>query len=73
MQECQFADVASNAMLDMKATNTIIDAWPMKFQGGRPTEQAKRAFALLLSSNHTGQERYMEWKFGAQGIVEDVD
>ncbi|KAI0904588.1 hypothetical protein F4823DRAFT_628512 [Ustulina deusta] len=73
MQECQFADVASSAMLDMKATNTIIDAWPMKFQGGRPTEQAKRDFALLLSSNHTGQERYMEWKFGAQGIVEDVD
>ncbi|KAI8944514.1 hypothetical protein F4801DRAFT_594888 [Xylaria longipes] len=69
----RFADVALNAGVEMKATHTIVDAWPMKFQGGMSTEQAKQDFALLLSSNHTGQQRYVEWKVGAERPVEDVD
>ncbi|KAI0005245.1 hypothetical protein F4779DRAFT_633541 [Xylariaceae sp. FL0662B] len=68
-----FADVAIGAGIEMKAAHTIIDPWPMAIAGGPPTAKAKEDFALLLSSGHTGQERYVEWKLTAKADVEDVN
>ncbi|KAI3337490.1 hypothetical protein HD806DRAFT_543118 [Xylariaceae sp. AK1471] len=73
MELHEFANVALGAGLQMKATHTIIDAWPMKISGGTPTSKAKDDFAVLLSSDHTGQERFVEWKLRAEANVEDVD
>ncbi|RYP29499.1 hypothetical protein DL767_006689 [Monosporascus sp. MG133] len=73
MEVHEFADVALGVGLQMKAAHTIIDAWPMKLSDGRPTSKAKEDFALLLSSCHTGQERFVEWKLTAEASAEDVD
>lgn len=73
MEVHRFADAALGAGLQMKPTHTIIDPWPMKFSGGRATSKAKEEFALLLSSNHTGQERFVEWKLMTEVAVEDVN
>ncbi|KAK7755620.1 hypothetical protein SLS62_002229 [Diatrype stigma] len=68
----EFADAALGAGVQMKSAHTIIDPWPMKVSGGRPTSKAKEEFARLLSSGHTGQERFVEWKLITGGDVEDV-
>ncbi|GAW19318.1 hypothetical protein ANO14919_088040 [Xylariales sp. No.14919] len=67
---CRFEHLAANARLEMKTTNTIISPWPMRF-GIR--EHGSRDFALLFSSNHTGQERYVEWKVATDKDAKDVD
>jgi hypothetical protein len=66
-------DVNVTAGFRMKSVNTIIDAWPMRFFEGPRTPQAQRDFALLLSTNHTGQERYVEWKARGDPAIEDVE
>ncbi|KAI1807483.1 hypothetical protein F4811DRAFT_574433 [Daldinia bambusicola] len=49
--------------LQMKYAHTIIEQWPLKIDDeDEPTEKAKEYFSQLLSSGHTGQERYVEWK-----------
>ncbi|KAI8961484.1 hypothetical protein F5Y11DRAFT_326332 [Daldinia sp. FL1419] len=53
-------DTALRVGLQIKAVHTIIEPWPMRIDP-EPTDQAKEYFALLLSSSHTGQERYVEW------------
>jgi hypothetical protein len=68
-----FAGAALRTRLEMKADNTIIDAWPMKVSGSTPTSKTRHDFAVLLSSDHTGQERYAEWQLKAEANIEDVD
>ncbi|KAI1469074.1 uncharacterized protein F4812DRAFT_457619 [Daldinia caldariorum] len=59
----KFELVALQYGLQMKDTHTIINPWPMKIDDeDEPTEKAKEYFSQLLSSGHTGQERYVEWK-----------
>ncbi|KAI1653498.1 hypothetical protein F4813DRAFT_374473 [Daldinia decipiens] len=55
-----FNSAALRSGLRMKDTHTIIERWPMRISQ-ELTEQAKEYFALLLSSDHNGQERYVEW------------
>ncbi|KAI2768200.1 hypothetical protein F4815DRAFT_498186 [Daldinia loculata] len=55
-----FHCAALRSGLRMKDTHTIIERWPMRISQ-ELTEQAKEYFALLLSSSHNGQERYVEW------------
>lgn len=58
----------------MKSVNTIVDTWPTRFFEGPIALQAQQDFALLLSTNHTGYERYVEWKFrGVDPTIEDVE
>ncbi|KAI0849407.1 hypothetical protein F5Y00DRAFT_269392 [Daldinia vernicosa] len=55
-----FDSAALSSGLRMKDPHTIIERWPMRVSQ-ELTEQAKEYFALLLSSSHNGQERYVEW------------
>ncbi|KAI0479855.1 hypothetical protein F4859DRAFT_451626 [Xylaria cf. heliscus] len=72
METHDFKSLALDTGLQMKSTPTIIDAWPWRMSGGRPTPTARKDFAVLLASAHTGQERFVEWKVTAGVIVEDV-
>ncbi|KAI1122573.1 hypothetical protein F5Y10DRAFT_287042 [Nemania abortiva] len=58
--------------LRMKSAHTIVDPWPWRMPDGRPTQETREEFALLLSSSHTGQERFVEWKLKAEPPVEDA-
>ncbi|KAH9908637.1 hypothetical protein F4778DRAFT_776922 [Xylariomycetidae sp. FL2044] len=72
MKMNDFESLAIGLGLEMKATHTVINPWPMTIAGGRPTAKAREDFAILLASRHTGQERYVEWKRTAMEVVEDV-
>ncbi|KAK6392117.1 hypothetical protein LTR65_003889 [Meristemomyces frigidus] len=48
--------------LRMKDPHTIIDKWPMRLRLQQGQAGAQEEFDLLLSSSHTGNERYVEWK-----------
>ncbi|KAF2644956.1 hypothetical protein P280DRAFT_504434 [Massarina eburnea CBS 473.64] len=57
-------DMISTALgVDMKKTNTIIEPWPMALKLKLPQKGAQEEFEFLLASNHTGWERYVEWKW----------
>ncbi|KAI0111207.1 hypothetical protein GGR51DRAFT_569241 [Nemania sp. FL0031] len=61
-----FKHSASAVGLQMKSSHTIVDPWPWRISGGRPTPKAREEFALLLSSAQTGQERFVEWKLASE-------
>jgi len=41
--------------------NTIIEKWPLRLKLLPHEKGAKEEFNSLLSSSHTGIERYVEW------------
>ncbi|KAI0379388.1 hypothetical protein F5Y04DRAFT_290284 [Hypomontagnella monticulosa] len=67
MKRIGFTRTALAAGLQMKRTHTIIDPWPMRFSGGSATPEVQDEFALLVSSDFTGQERYVEWRIADDG------
>ncbi|KAI0406420.1 hypothetical protein F4802DRAFT_95860 [Xylaria palmicola] len=70
MEVLQLQRKAFRDGLRMKPVHTIIDMWPWRMPQGQPTQETKRDFALLLSSTHTGQERFVEWKLTPEGPVQ---
>ena len=72
MRALKFDVVGKAAGLVMKEKNTVIQAWPLRFKFGLPTQEAKNSFALHLSSSHTGQERYVEWEVCRGPKAEDI-
>ncbi|KAI1777963.1 hypothetical protein F4818DRAFT_456940 [Hypoxylon cercidicola] len=68
-----FESAALNAGLQMKSPHTIIQPWPLRFSGGRPTTKTREEFARLLSSTHNGYERYVEWKVSSVDNVANVE
>lgn len=46
----------------MKVKHTIVEKWPLRLKL-RPGQQgAQEEFEMLRSSDHSGIERYVEWK-----------
>ncbi|XXH04603.1 hypothetical protein Hte_011020 [Hypoxylon texense] len=68
MSQHDFDSSALDAGLQMKATNTIIEPWPLRFSGGTPTTEAREEFAHLLLSSHKGDVRYVEWKLKREDV-----
>lgn len=58
MNECRFLETTKDAKLEIKKENTIIAPWPLRLGENATAEE----FNILCSSNHTGAERYVEWK-----------
>ena len=50
----KFVEAGMAAGLVMKEKHTIVEAWPMKFNFGLPTAEARKEFSLLLGSSYTG-------------------
>ena len=55
---CGLEDLGKAVGLEMKSTNSIVEKWPMRLKENATQEE----FDLLLGSNHTGAERYVEWR-----------
>ncbi|KAI1394162.1 uncharacterized protein F4822DRAFT_39208 [Hypoxylon trugodes] len=63
MQLHCFPNIVELSGMDFKKKHTIIDPWPMRLKKKSHQKGAKEEFDLLLSSDNSGCERYMEWQF----------
>lgn len=48
----------------MKKDHTIVEKWPLRLKLGQGQAGAQLEFEILEASDHTGHERYVEWKRG---------
>jgi hypothetical protein len=62
MQDLGFAKMLRSIGLMVKEENTIIEKWPMRLKLSMPRPGAQEEFDILQASDHTGNERYVEWK-----------
>jgi hypothetical protein len=62
MQDLGFAEMSRSIDLMVKAENTIIEKWPMRLKLSLPQPGAQEEFDILQASDHSGSERYVEWK-----------
>ena len=58
VHDCRLEDLGKAAGLQMKSSNTIVEKWPMRLKKNATQDE----FDLLLGSNCTGSERYVEWR-----------
>ena len=58
----QFQQAAKGAGMVVKEENTIIEPWPTRLKLQPKQAGAQEEFNLMLASNFTGVERYVEWK-----------
>ncbi|KAK7973521.1 trehalose-phosphatase [Apiospora saccharicola] len=62
IERIEFVPVLHSMGMEMKETHTIVDKWPMRLKK-RPDEAgAKEEFQDLCNSQHTGGDRYVEWR-----------
>ncbi|KAK3615501.1 hypothetical protein LTR22_027412 [Elasticomyces elasticus] len=62
MKKFGFHEVPQYLSMVKKDRHTVIEKWPLRLQLRPHQRGAKEEFATLLSSAHTGNERYVEWK-----------
>ena len=56
-----FDTAGGEAVMRMKAANTVIDAWPLRLGKAYGEPGAREAFDRLVASGSSGNERYVEW------------
>jgi hypothetical protein len=56
-----FESVAPQSGAAEKENNTVVEKWPLKLKRQLGQEGAQEEFSVMLGSNGTGVERYMEW------------
>lgn len=62
MQRIDFIPVLYSMGMEMKEKHTIVEKWPLRLKK-RPDEAgAKEEFRDLCNSQHTGSDRYVEWR-----------
>ena len=61
MKLTDFSKVSREANMTMRARNTVIDPWPLRFRKEYGEAGAQEAFDQLMSSSSSGNERYVEW------------
>jgi hypothetical protein len=61
MEFQKFKTAASEAGLMMKKKSTVVEPWPLRLALKQEDVGAQEEFDLLLSSNSSGVERYVEW------------
>ncbi|KAK3725201.1 hypothetical protein LTR37_000712 [Vermiconidia calcicola] len=57
-----FQQIEKDFNVVMKKAHTVIEKWPMRLKLRPGQKGAKEEFKALLSSGHTGIERYVEWR-----------
>jgi hypothetical protein len=62
MQHFEFAERSRAMGLMIKEENTIIEKWPLRLKLSLPQPGAQEEFDILQASDHSGSERYVEWK-----------
>lgn len=62
MKQLDFEGVARTAIAEMKSRNSIVEKWPLRVKRKPGQAGAEDEFRTVLASDHTGIERYVEWK-----------
>lgn len=62
MRKHKFNEIEKSVGMTMKETHTIVDKWPMRLKLQPHQSGAQDEFKTALSSGHSGEERYVEWK-----------
>jgi hypothetical protein len=57
-----FDRVASELRVAEKEHNSIVEKWPMRLKRQFGQEGGQEEFDVMVGSNLTGMERYVEWK-----------
>lgn len=69
MMDFKGLEMASTKLLKggiyMKQKHTIVEKWPLRLQLKHGQPGAQSEFDILQASNHTGHERYVEWRRGS--------
>jgi hypothetical protein len=62
MRVFRFDQISADFQVEMKDNNTVVEPWPTKpiLEPGQKGSQEE--FNLLLGSNHTCVERFVEWR-----------
>jgi hypothetical protein len=58
----EFDKVSVSLGVAQKKTHTVVQPWPTALKIQPMQEGAREEFKLLLASNYSGLERYVEWK-----------
>lgn len=56
--------VVTKGGIVMKKDNTLVEKWPLRLKLSPEHPDAQNEWDVLQASNHTGSERYVEWKRG---------
>ena len=62
MAATNFHTVQQFCGMGVKAQHTIVDKWPLRLKLKPDKTGAQEEFERLRSSDHSGTERYVEWK-----------
>lgn len=65
MDISSFGSISQAVGLTMKKRHTIVEEWPLRLKLLHGQKGAKEEFIIVISSGHTGAERYVEWVFAA--------
>jgi len=57
-----FDRISADLGVAEKESNTIVEKWPMRLKLQPGQEDAQEEFNVMLGSNFSGMERYVEWK-----------
>jgi hypothetical protein len=66
-QKADFGTLGQALGLEMKTTNTIIEAWPCRVK----EDSTREEFEAIQRLGHTGMERYVEWRRATSTL--DID
>ncbi|KAJ5742540.1 uncharacterized protein N7511_011272 [Penicillium nucicola] len=55
--------ISADLQVAMKDLNTVVEAWPTKPMLERGQQGSQDEFNILLGSNHTCVERFVEWRW----------
>lgn len=58
----KFDEISTDLGVAVKEVNTVTDQWPMKLKHQPGETGAQEEFDVLLGSNFSGLEHYVEWK-----------
>lgn len=61
MDACSFDTISRAVGLAIKKRHTIVEEWPLRLKLRDGQDGAKEEFSLVISTGHTGAERYVEW------------
>ena len=58
----RFDQISAEINITEKESNTVTERWPMQLKLQPGQEGAQEEFELVLASNWSGLERYVEWR-----------
>jgi hypothetical protein len=62
MKVFRFDQICADLEIEMKDNNTVVEPWPTKPTLNPGEKGSQEEFNILLGSNYTCVERFVEWR-----------